>query len=283
MTAGTFEIGGDLQVSRLGFGAMRIVGPGVWGPPPDHEAALSVLRRATELGVDFIDTADAYGPHISEELICEALHPYRGVSVATKAGLLRPGPAASVPPACGRPDYLRQQLEMSLRRLGVEELDLWQLHRVDPEVPAEEQFGVLKEAVDAGKARHVGLSAVSVEQIKAARAIVPIATVQNRYNLVDRSAEDVLGYCEQEGIGFIPFFPLAAGDLAGPGGPVAEVADRHEATPGQIALAWLLHRSPVMLPIPGTGSVAHLEENMAARDIELTDDEMQAIGQAFGS
>ena len=276
--SGTFKIGGDLEVTRLGFGAMRIVGKGVWGPPPDHDTAVAVVRRTKELGIDFIDTADSYGPYISEEIIAEALHPYEGTTVATKAGLLRTGP--NVWPQCGRPDYLRQELEMSLRRLGVDQLDLWQLHRIDSEVPREEQFGVLKEALDAGKVRHVGLSEVSVEEIKAAREIVEVSTVQNLYNVASRDAEDVLDYCEAEGIGFIPWFPLAAGKLAEPGGAVAEVAERHDATTGQIALAWLLHRSPVMLPIPGTGSVEHLEENVAAAELELSADELDAIGEA---
>jgi pyridoxine 4-dehydrogenase len=276
--SGTFKIGGDLEVTRLGFGAMRIVGDGVWGPPPDHDAAVAVVRRTKELGIDFIDTADSYGPYISEELIHEALHPYEGTTIATKAGLLRTGPGQW--PVCGRPDYLRQELEMSLRRLDVDQLDLWQLHRIDSEVPLEEQVGVFKEAQDAGKVRHIGLSEVSVEEIKQAQAVASIATVQNLYNVGNRSAEDVVDYCEAEGIGFIPWFPLAAGDLAKPGGPVAEAAERHDATAGQVALAWLLHRSPVMLPIPGTGSVDHLEENVAAADLQLSDDELEEIAKA---
>jgi aryl-alcohol dehydrogenase-like predicted oxidoreductase len=278
--SGTFKIGGDLEVTRLGFGAMRITGDGIWGPPPDHEQALAVLRRLPELGVDFIDTADSYGPHVSEELIAEALAPYDGTVVATKAGLTRTGPGEW--PPLGRPEYLRQCLELSLRRLQLDVIPLWQLHRIDGTVPREEQFGVLKEAVDAGKVRHVGLSEVSVDEIRAAQEIVPVATVQNLYNLTDRGAEDVLDYCEEQGIGFIPWFPLAAGDLAKPGGPVAEAAQRHGATAGQVALAWLLHRSPVMLPIPGTGSVAHLEENVAAAGLQLTEDELAAIERAAG-
>ena len=276
--SGTFKIGGDLEVTRLGFGAMRITGDGIWGPPPDNEQALAVLRRLPELGVDFIDTADSYGPHVSEDLIAEALAPYDGIVVATKAGLTRTGPGEW--PPLGRPEYLRQCLEMSLRRLRLDVIPLWQLHRIDSAVPREEQFGVLKEAVDEGKVRHVGLSEVSVEEIRAAQEIVPIATVQNLYNLTNRGAEDVLDYCEEQGIGFIPWFPLAAGDLAKPGGPVAEAAERHGATAGQVALAWLLHRSPVMLPIPGTGSVAHLEENVAAAGLQLTEEELAAIERA---
>ena len=276
--SGTFKIGGDLEVTRLGFGAMRITGKGIWGPPPDHDTALAVLRRLPELGVDFIDTADSYGPHVSEDLIAEALAPYDGIVVATKAGLTRTGPG--VWPPLGRPEYLRQCLEMSLRRLQLDVIPLWQLHRIDAQVPREEQFGVLKEAIDEGKVRHVGLSEVSVEEIKAAQEVVPVATVQNLYNLTNRKAEDVLEYCEEQGIGFIPWFPLAAGDLAKPGGPVAQAAERHGATAGQIALAWLLHRSPVVLPIPGTGSVEHLEENVAAAELQLDDDEIAAIDAA---
>jgi aryl-alcohol dehydrogenase-like predicted oxidoreductase len=276
--SGTFKIGGDLEVTRLGFGAMRITGKGIWGPPPDHDTALAVLRRLPDLGVDFIDTADSYGPHVSEDLIAEALAPYDGIVVATKAGLTRTGPGEW--PPLGRPEYLRQCLEMSLRRLRLDVIPLWQLHRIDAQVPREEQFGVLKEAMDEGKVRHVGLSEVSVEEIKAAQEIVPVATVQNLYNLTNRKAEDVLEYCEEQGIGFIPWYPLAAGDLAKPGGPVAEAAERHGATAGQVALAWLLHRSPVMLPIPGTGSVEHLEENVAAAELQLGEDELAAIEEA---
>jgi pyridoxine 4-dehydrogenase len=274
----TFQIGPDLTVNRLGFGAMRITGEGIWGPPPDHDEALAVLRRAVELGVDFIDTADSYGPTVSEELIAEALAPYGQVRIATKAGLTRTGPGEWHP--VGRPEYLRQQLELSLRRLQVDVIDLWQLHRIDPQVPRDEQFGALREAVDAGKVRHVGLSEVSVEEIEAARAVVPIATVQNLYNLADRHSEDVLEHCEANGIGFIPWFPLASGDLAKPGGPLAAAAERHGASPGAVALAWLLHRSPVMLPIPGTSQVAHLEENMAGATLTLTDEEHAALSAA---
>jgi pyridoxine 4-dehydrogenase len=271
----TFAIEGQLTVNRLGYGAMQITGEGVWGPPRDRDEALAVLRRAVELGVDFIDTADSYGPTVSEELIAEALAPYGEVRIATKAGLTRTGPGRWHP--VGRPEYLQQQLELSLRRLQVDVIDLWQLHRIDPKVPRDEQFGVLKEAVDAGKVRHVGLSEVSVEEIEAARAVVPIATVQNLYNLADRSSEDVLDHCTANDIGFIPWFPLAAGDLAKPGGTLATVAERHHVTPGAVALAWLLHRSPAMLPIPGTSQVAHLEENMAAAALELDQSELDAL------
>jgi pyridoxine 4-dehydrogenase len=276
--SGTFRIGGDLEVTRLGFGAMRITGDGIWGPPPDHQAAIDVLKRLPYLGVDFIDTADSYGPFVSEELIHEALHPYRGITVATKGGLTRHGPN-SWPPV-GRPEYLRQCVLMSLRRLDVDVIDLWQLHRIDAKVPRDEQFGVMKEMQDEGLIRHLGLSEVSVEEIQAAQQVFEVTTVQNLYNLTNRGAEDVLDYCEEQGIGFIPWFPLAAGKLARPGGAVAEAARARDATPGQIALAWLLHRSPVMLPIPGTGSVAHLEENVAAAGIELTADEIEAIASA---
>jgi pyridoxine 4-dehydrogenase len=277
-SSGTFSIGGDLEVTRLGYGAMRITGKGIWGPPPDREAALAVLRRLPEVGVDFIDTADSYGPHVSEELIHEALHPYEGMTVATKGGLTRTGPDAW--PPLGRPEYLRQCCEMSLRRLGLDAIPLYQLHRIDPAVPREEQFGVLKELQDEGKVRHLGLSEVSVEEIEAAAEGFTVATVQNLYNVSNRQSEDVLDHCEERGIGFIPWFPLAAGKLAEPGGVVAEVADAHDATPGQVALAWLLHRSEVMLPIPGTGSVAHLEENVAAAELRLEPDELDRLDAA---
>jgi len=276
--SGTFKIGGDLEVTRLGYGAMRIVGDGIWGPPKDHDEVIRVLRRLPDLGVDFIDTADSYGPAISENLIREALHPYERVIVATKAGLLRTGPNQW--PPLGNPDYLWQQLELSRQRLGVEQIDLWQLHRIDAKTPAREQFELLKRAKDEGLVKHVGLSEVSVDDVKAAREVVEIATVQNLYNLTNRQSEDVLDYCEAEGIGFIPWFPLAAGKLAEPGGAVADAAAAHDATPGQVALAWLLQRSPVMLPIPGTSSVAHLEENVAAADLELTDDELERLDAA---
>jgi aryl-alcohol dehydrogenase-like predicted oxidoreductase len=277
-SAGTFKIGGDLQVTRLGYGAMRITGEGIWGPPKDHTAAIAVLKRAPELGVDFIDTADSYGPEDSENLIHEALHPFNGVTVATKGGFTRHGPGLWA--AVGRPEYLRQCCLMSMRRLGLETIELWQLHRIDPEVPREQQFGLMKELKDEGKVRRLGLSEVSVEEIKAAQEVFEVATVQNRYNLTNRQYEDVLEYCEQQGIGFIPWFPLAAGELAEPGGVLAEVAAAHDATPGQVALAWLLARSPVMLPIPGTNSVEHLEENVAAAELELTVDEVARLDEA---
>ena len=281
---GTFALG-DLTVHRLGYGAMQITGPGVWGPPKDPDEAVRVLRRSVELGVDLIDTADSYGPHVSEELIRQALHPYPpGLVIATKAGLTRTGPGKWHP--VGRPEYLRQQCEMSLRRLGVERIDLFQLHRVDPKVPAAEQFGLLRDLQDEGKVRHVGLSEVSVEQVEAARHVVPIVAVQNRYNLTDRGSEDVLDYCAAHGIGFIPWFPIASGALAKPGGPVDRAAKATGATPAQVALAWLLRRSPVILPIPGTSSVAHLEENCAAAGVRLTDEQMAALtagGGAAGS
>src|SRR3954469_5613535 len=277
-SSGTFKIGGDLEVTRLGYGAMRITGDGIWGPPKDHDKAIEVLKKLPELGVDFIDTANSYGPYVSEELIAEALSPYDGVSVATKAGLTRHGPNQWLP--VGRPEYLRQECEMSLIRLGVDQIDLWQLHRIDRKVPREEQFGVMKELQDEGKVRHLGLSEVSIDDIKEAQEVFEVATVQNIYNLTNRQHEDVLQYCESEGIGFIPWFPLAAGDLAKPGGPVAEAAEAHDATPGQIALAWLLQHSEVMLPIPGTGSVEHLEENVAAADIELSEDEVTKLDEA---
>ncbi|MQY05130.1 aldo/keto reductase [Actinomadura macrotermitis] len=274
--SGTFEIGGDLPVRRLGFGAMQLTGPGVWGEPADRDEALRVLRRAVELGVTFVDTADSYGPFVSEELIAEALHPYaEDLVVATKGGLTRTGPNVWLP--VGRPEYLRQCVEMSLRRLKLERIDLYQLHRIDPKVPLEEQLGVLRDMRDEGKIRHIGLSEVSVEEIGRARAIVEIATVQNLYNLTERKSQDVLEYCEREGIGFIPWFPLATGQLAAPGGVLAAAAERHGATPAQLALAWLLRRSPVMLPIPGTSKVAHLEENLAGAGIELSEDEVAEL------
>lgn len=275
MTKTTFDIGGDLTVNRLGFGAMRITGPGIWGYPADRNEAVRVLRRAVELGVDFVDTADSYGPYVSEELIHEALHPYERVTIATKAGLVRTGPNEWHP--VGRPEYLRQEALMSLRRLGLERIDLFQLHRIDPGVPLADQLGELRDLREEGKIRHIGLSEVSVAEIEAAREIVPIATVQNLYNLTNRRSEDVLDYCERENIGFIPWFPLAVGELAKPGGRLDTVAKELDATPSQVALSWLLRRSPVMLPIPGTGSVAHLEENMGAAGITLTDDQFSAL------
>jgi pyridoxine 4-dehydrogenase len=273
-----FAIGGKLPVERLGFGAMRLTGPGVWGPPQDHGAAIRVLRRVVELGVNLIDTADSYGPHVSEELIHEALHPYpEGLVIATKAGFVRTGPNAWHP--LGRPEYLRQQCEMSLRRLGLERIDLFQLHRIDPQVPLEEQLGVLSDLQREGKIGYIGLSEVSVEQIERSRALAEIVTVQNRYNLADRGSEAVLEYCQGQGIGFIPWYPVGTGELARPGGPLDALAAATGATPAQLALAWLLRRSPVMLPIPGTSSVAHLEENVAARDIELTDEQYAALSR----
>ena len=277
-SAGTFKIGGELEVTRLGFGAMRITGDGIWGPPNNRDAAIAVLKRLPELGVDLIDTADAYGPEDSENLIHEALHPFDGIHVATKGGFTRHGP--DIWAEVGRPEYLRQCCLMSLRRLGVETIDLWQLHRIDPKVPREEQFGLMKELQDEGKVRHLGLSEVSVEEIKAAQEVFDVATVQNLYNLTNRQADDVLDYCEPQGIGFIPWFPLAAGELAEPGGAVAEIAAAHDVTPGQVALAWLLARSPVMLPIPGTSSVEHLEENIAAAQLKLTIDELARLDKA---
>lgn len=258
-------------VHRLGFGAMRIVGDGVWGEPADREAARAVVRRAVELGVDFIDTADSYGPNISEEIIAEALHPYQeGLKIATKVGFTRTGPNKWVP--VGRPEYLRQQTELSLRKLKVDSIDLLQLHRIDPKVDPEEQFGVLRELQDEGKVQALGLSQVSVAELEAAGRHFTVSTVQNRYNLTDRSSEDVLRYSEENGIGFIPWAPISAGELARPGGPLDEAAKRLGATTSQVALAWLLRRSPVMLPIPGTGSVSHLEENLAAAGLRLDDD-----------
>ncbi len=273
----TFTIGGDLEVHRLGFGAMRITGDGIWGPPEDPAAARRLLRRVVELGVDLIDTADSYGPEVSELLIAEALHPYPGsLVIATKGGLRRTGPGEW--PADARPERLKECCEASLRRLGLERIDLYQLHTVDSKVPYEESVGALKELQDEGKIRHVGVSNVSVEQLEQARSIVEVVTVQNRYNLEDRHCEDVLDACEEAGIGFIPWFPLATGDLARRGGPLDRIARGHDATPAQIALAWLLARSPVMLPIPGTSSVEHLEENVAATRITLSDEELAAIG-----
>jgi pyridoxine 4-dehydrogenase len=267
--SGTFSIGGDLPVRRMGFGAMRITGPGVWGAPADPDAAVRLLRRAVELGVNFIDTADAYGPFVSEELLRKALHPYAGVVIATKGGLTRSGPGAWE--SNGHPEHLRNAVEGSLQRLGLERIDLYQLHRIDPRVPAADQFGALKELQQAGKIRHLGLSEVSVDELEAARKIIEVTTVQNQYNLAQRKAEPVLKHCEKLGIGFIPWFPIATGELAKPQGALAAVAKRAGASGAQLALAWLLRRSPVMLAIPGTSSLAHLEENIAAADLKLTD------------
>ena len=277
----TFTIGGDLEVDRLGFGAMRVTGPGIWGPPADRDEAIAVIRRAYELGCNLIDTADSYGPHVSEELIAEALHPYPDdLVIATKGGLERTGPNQW--PRNGRPEHLKEACDGSLRRLRVDRIDLYQLHSVDRDVPYEESVGALKELQDEGKIKHVGVSNVGRTELAQARAIVDVVTVQNRFNLTDRGSEKVLDVCTEEGIGFIPWYPLAAGDLARPGGPVAETAERHDATPSQVALAWLLQRSPVMLPIPGTGSIGHLEENVAARDVRLDADEVAALEHAAG-
>ncbi|HEX8246373.1 MAG TPA: aldo/keto reductase [Longimicrobium sp.] len=279
---GTLRLGGDLPVHRLGFGAMRITGPGIWGPPRDRDECLRVLRRVPGLGVNLIDTADSYGPYVSEELIAEALHPYpEGLVIATKAGLERAGPDQWTPN--GRPEHIRRALDGSLRRLRVERIDLYQLHRIDPEVPRDEQFGVLAELQGEGKFRHFGLSEVGVEEIEAARRVLPVVSVQNRYNLQDRAQwEDVVEFCGREGIAFIPWFPLAAGPLAREGGPVDRIARSLGATPGQVALAWLLRRSPVMLPIPGTSQVKHLEENVAAAAVELDDAAMRELDEASG-
>lgn len=274
--AKTFRIGKDMEVNRLGFGAMRITGEGIWGEPKDPEAAKAVLRRAVELGVNFIDTADAYGPAVSERLIGEALAPYApGVIVATKGGLLRTGPNQW--PALGRPEYLAQQVELSLRWLKVERIDLWQLHRIDPKVPVEESLGAIKRLQEAGKIRHVGLSEVSVAEIKRARKVVDIVTVQNEYNVVTRKSEDVLKYCEAHNLGFIPWFPVAAGRLAQSGGKLDAIAKKHSATVAQVSLAWLLQRSPVMLPIPGTASIEHLIENTKSQDLILSDEEFATL------
>jgi pyridoxine 4-dehydrogenase len=279
-SSGTFTLGAGsanaTQVHRLGYGAMQITGEGVWGEPADHDACIAVLRRAVDMGVDLIDTADSYGPEVSERLIFEALHPYPdGMVIATKAGLTRQGPGQWLP--VGRPEYLRQQCELSLRRLGLERIDLFQLHRIDPKVPAEEQFGLLAELISEGKVRHVGLSQVTVAELEKALPVIPVASVQNLYNLGDRSSEDVLEACAGHSIGFVPWFPIAAGDLARPGGPVDSVVAETGATPAQVALAWLLQRSPVMLPIPGTKSVDHLEENCEAATLQLTAEQLTSL------
>lgn len=277
--SGTFLIGGDLPVHRLGFGAMRITGEGIWGPPADRDEAIAVVRRAVELGTTLIDTADSYGPEVSEEIIGEALRPYPDdVVIATKAGLTRSGPGEWHPN--GRPEHIRQACEGSLRRLGLDTIPLYQLHRIDPEVPVEDSLGTIVELQAEGKVRHIGVSEVTVEQLHQCQAITPIVTVQNRYNLVDREWEDVLEVCTAEGIGFIPWFPLAVGDLAKGHDALADASERLGAAPSQVALTWLLGHSPVVLPIPGTGSVAHLEENVSAAGIELTDDERTALDAA---
>ncbi|ONM50035.1 aldo/keto reductase [Nocardia donostiensis] len=275
--SGTFALGGDLPVHRLGFGSMQLTGEGVWGEPKDPDEAIRVLRRAVDLGVTFIDTADSYGPFVTERLIHQALHPYPDdLVIATKAGLARPGPGEWLPLA--RPEYLRQQLELSLRHLGVERIDLYQLHRIDPKVPLADQLGALVELQKEGKIRHIGLSEVTVAQVEQARKIAKIVSVQNLYNLANRDAENLLDYAEANNIAFIPWFPMATGDLARPGGPLHDFA-RDDATPSQLALAWLLRRSPVLLPIPGTSKVAHLEENTAAATITLSDEEFAALSQ----
>jgi len=273
--SGQFKIGGDLPVNRLGFGAMRITGRGVWGDPADPAAARAALARIPELGINLIDTADSYGPYVSEDLIREVLHPYHGMVVATKGGLTRQGPDAWLP--VGRPEYLRQCVLMSLRRLGVERIDLWQLHRIDTAVAQQEQFEAIAAMRKEGLIRHAGLSQVSVEQIESAQKYFPVATVQNRFNLADRESEDVLDYCTRHHIGFIPWYPLAAGQLAGPESVAVKIAQRLGLTQGQLALAWLLKRSPVILPIPGTSSVAHLDENTAAAGVVLSDDDFTAL------
>ncbi|MET4047554.1 oxidoreductase [Rhodococcus sp. 1163] len=277
--SGTFRLGGDLEINRLGYGTMQLPGEGVWGEPKDRAAAIRVLQRAVELGVNFFDTADSYGPEVAEDLLREALHPYRDdVVIATKAGLTRQGPGIWTP--VGRPAYLRQQAELSLRRLGLDRIDLFQLHRIDPEVALEDQVGELKKLQDEGKIRHIGLSQVSVAEAEAAQKIAPIVSVQNLYNLSDRSSEELLDWSTANGVGFIPWFPLATGKLSGEGSPLSTLAKQHNASPSQLALAWLLKRSPVVLPIPGTSSVEHLEDNLAGASIELTDDEFDALSAA---
>ncbi|MGH9082174.1 MAG: aldo/keto reductase [Acidimicrobiales bacterium] len=279
--SGTFDLGGDLRVHRLGFGAMQLTGPGIWGQPSDPAEAVRVLRRAVELGTDFVDTADSYGPFVSEQLIKEALYPYPdGLVIATKAGLTRTGPGQWHP--VGRPEYLRQQAELSLRHLGVERIDLFQLHRVDAKVPLEDQIGELVALQREGKVRHIGLSEVTVDQLEEIGRMATIASVQNRYNLADRAYEPVLDHAEAHGIAFIPWYPLATGDLARPGGPLDTLAAERGATPSQLALAWLLRRSPVMLPIPGTSTVAHLEENCAAATMDLSDDDVKHLVATTG-
>ena len=277
--SGTFDIGGDLTVNRLGYGTMQLTGDGVWGPPEDHDEAIAVLKQAVRDGVTLFDTADSYGPTVAEELLREALHPYPDdVVIATKAGLTRPGPGDWQP--VGRPEYLRQQCELSLRRLGVDRIDLFQLHRIDPAVPVAESLGALSDLQQEGKIRHIGLSEVSLDELAEAQRTATIATVQNLYNLTDRSAEDLLDHCEAHSIGFIPWFPLATGKLAAQGGVLQQIADEDDASPSQLALAWLLRRSPVMLPIPGTSSVEHLTDNLAAASVELTDEQFERIAQA---
>ncbi|GAA4191919.1 aldo/keto reductase [Gryllotalpicola kribbensis] len=277
--SGTFTIGGDLTVNRLGFGSMQLPGPGVWGESRDPEGAVRVLQRTVELGVNFIDTADSYGPVVAEQLIKKALHPYRDdLVIATKAGLTRQGPNIWTP--VGRPAYLRQQAELSLRNLGLDTIDLFQLHRIDPEVPLEDQVGELAALQSEGKIRHIGLSEVSVAEVEAARKVADIVTVQNLYNVTNRQSEELLDWSAEHGVGFIPWFPLATGKLSQPGGPLAAIADKTGASPSQLALAWLLKRSPVMLPIPGTSSVDHLEDNIAGASVTLSDEDFEAISAA---
>ena len=273
--SGTFKIGGTLEVHRMGFGAMRITGPGIWGPPRDKAEAIRVLKRLPQLGVNFIDTADSYGPDVSEELIREALHPYDGLVIATKAGFTRSGPDRWT--VNTRPEHLKEAAKKSLKKLGVERITLWQLHRVASTIPMAEQFGAVKDLIDDGIIEHAGLSEVSVDEIKAARKVFPVATVQNHYHLASRESDDVLDYCEANAIGFIPWYPLGAGDLADGGAALDGVAKSHKATAAQIALAWLLKRSPVMLPIPGTSKLKHLEENVAASGIKLSDEEFKSL------
>jgi len=277
--SGTFQLGGDLPVVRLGYGTMQLPGEGVWGPPKDHDEAIRVLRRAVEIGITFFDTADSYGPCVAEDLLREALHPYAAdVVIATKAGLTRQGPGVWTP--LGQPAYLRQEVELSLRRLGVEQIDLFQLHRIDPAFPVAEQVGELKQLQDEGKIRHIGLSEIGVEDLREAQKTAEIVSVQNLYNLAKRGAEELLDHCTSSNIGFIPWFPLATGELSKDDGPLAAAAKEHAATPSQLALAWLLKRSPVMLPIPGTSSVDHLDSNTAAAAIELTDEEFAALSES---
>jgi aryl-alcohol dehydrogenase-like predicted oxidoreductase len=277
--SGKFSIGGDLSVNRMGFGAMRITGDGVWGEPKDRAEALRTLHALRELNVDFIDTADSYGPEVSEKLIREALYPYAGLVIATKGGYTRQGPDAWT--MNGKPDYLIRQAHRSRELLGIERIDLWQLHRIDPKVPSDEQFAAVKQLLDEGVIRHAGLSQVSVNDIKAAQRVFRVATVQNLYNLSNRNSDDVLTYCEQNDIGFIPWYPLAAGELSASGGKLAKIAKRYEATTSQIALAWALHRSKVMLPIPGTSKLAHLRENVAAASIELSADDLASLNKGL--
>jgi len=280
--AGEFSIANDLRVTRLGYGAMRITGKGIWGEPADRAECIRVLRRALELGINFIDTADSYGPYVSEEIIAEALHPYpANLVIATKGGFDRTGPDKWV--ENGKPQHLRSACEGSLRRLRLDRIDLYQLHRIDPKVPADDQLGALKDLQAEGKIKHIGLSEVSVAQIQHAQTIVPVVSVQNRYSITDRGSEDVLEYCEKQKLAFIPWFPLAAGKLSGPDGPIGRVAAQLQATPSQVALAWLLSRSPVMLPIPGTSKVEHLEENVAAAQLKIDEKKMQELSRAAGA